>query len=102
MKSIKNLGMIVLGIWLIATGLLRLVEIPFPVADTILAVLAIAAGILIALRPTVQLKKWGKILLSVWLIAVGLLPLLGANSDTSDMILGLLAIIAGIVILMGR
>jgi hypothetical protein len=102
MKSIRNLGIVVLGIWLIATGLLRLVEIPFPAADTILAVLAVAAGILIALRPTVQLKKWGMILLSAWLIAVGLLPLLGASSDTSDMILGLLAIVAGIVLLMGR
>jgi hypothetical protein len=102
MKSIKNLGMIVLGIWLIATGLVRLVENPFPAADTILAVGAMLAGILIVLRPTVQPKKWGMILLSVWLIAVGLLPLLGADRDISDTILGLLAIIAGGVLLLGR
>jgi hypothetical protein len=102
MKSIKNLGMIVLAIWLIATGLVRLVDIPFPAADTILAVLAMAAGILIVLRPGVQPKKWGMILLSVWLIAVGLLPLLGAGADTTDMILGLLAILTGIVLLLGR
>jgi FtsH-binding integral membrane protein len=102
MKSIKNLGMIVLGIWLVATGLLRLLDVTFPAGETLLAAIAMLAGLLIVLRPAVQPKKWGMILLSVWLILVGLLPLLGAGRDTSDTILGLLAIIAGIVLLLGR
>ena len=47
----KNLGMILLGLWLILTGLLPLLSIK--VSSTVttgLAVLGIAAGILILIR----------------------------------------------------
>jgi len=49
MKSPKNLGMLLLAIWLIATGVLQLVSISIPGVGIILAVLAIAAGVLILL-----------------------------------------------------
>jgi hypothetical protein len=45
----KNLGMLLLAIWLIATGVLGLVQITFPYAGSVLAVLALAAGILLLL-----------------------------------------------------
>ena len=47
MKLPKNLGMLLLGIWLIVTGLLQVVSIHIPAVGTILALLAIAAGVLI-------------------------------------------------------
>lgn len=47
MRLTKNTGMLLLGIWLIATGLLQVVSLPIPGAGAILALLAIAAGILI-------------------------------------------------------
>ena len=43
----KNLGMLLLAIWLILTGLLQVVSIAIPAIGTIMAVLAIAAGVLI-------------------------------------------------------
>lgn len=47
----KNLGMVLLGIWLILTGLLPLLSVRIsPTITTVLAVLAIAAGVLILLR----------------------------------------------------
>lgn len=47
----RNLGMILLGLWLILSGVLPLVNIRIsPTVTTALAVLAIAAGILILLR----------------------------------------------------
>lgn len=49
MKLPKNLGMLLLGIWLIVTGILQVVSIPIPAIGTILAVLAIGAGVLILL-----------------------------------------------------
>ena len=49
MKVTKNLGMILLAVWLIVTGLLKVVSIPIPAIGMILAVLAIAAGVLILL-----------------------------------------------------
>ena len=45
----KNLGMLLLGIWLIATGLLVFVSITFAYTGQVLAVLAIAAGVSILL-----------------------------------------------------
>ena len=47
MKLTKKLGMLLLGIWLIMTGLLQVVSIPIPAIGMILALLAIAAGILL-------------------------------------------------------
>ncbi len=49
MKLTKSIGMLLLGIWLILTGLAGLVSIPIPAFGIILAILAIAAGVLILL-----------------------------------------------------
>ncbi|MFN2513332.1 MAG: hypothetical protein ABR568_18150 [Pyrinomonadaceae bacterium] len=47
----RNLGMLLLGIWLILTGLLPLLNIRVsPTVTMVLAVLAVVAGILILLR----------------------------------------------------
>jgi hypothetical protein len=47
----RNLGMILLAIWLILTGLLPLLNVRIsPTVSMVLAILAIAAGILILLR----------------------------------------------------
>lgn len=47
MQPTKNLGMLLLGIFLIITGLVPLLELSFSGLGTIMAVLAIAAGALI-------------------------------------------------------
>jgi hypothetical protein len=47
MKVTKNLGMLLLGIWLILTGLIPLLSLSFSGLGTIMAILAIAAGALI-------------------------------------------------------
>ena len=49
MKATKNLGMLLLAVWLIVTGLLQVVSVSIAGIGTILAVLAIAAGVLILL-----------------------------------------------------
>jgi hypothetical protein len=45
----KNLGMILLGIWLIMTGLIPLLNLNFEGLPLIMAVLAIVSGILVLL-----------------------------------------------------
>ena len=45
----RNLGMLLLGIWLIVTGLTQDVSIPIPSIGIIRAMLAIVAGVLILL-----------------------------------------------------
>jgi hypothetical protein len=46
----RNLGMLLLGIWLIATGLLQALSVGNPTVGVLLALLAIAAGVLIVLN----------------------------------------------------
>jgi len=48
-KLTKNLGMLLLAIWLILTGLISLLGLVFPYSGLILALLAIAAGVLLLL-----------------------------------------------------
>ena len=48
-KLTKNLGMILLGIWLIMTGLIQLFHLSFKGLPLIMAILAIAAGVLVLL-----------------------------------------------------
>ncbi len=47
MKITKNLGFMLLGIWLIATGLIPLLHLSFSGLGTIMAAVAVAAGALI-------------------------------------------------------
>jgi hypothetical protein len=46
-KLTKNLGMLLLGIWLILTGLIPLLSLSFSGLGTLMAIVAIAAGALI-------------------------------------------------------
>jgi hypothetical protein len=50
MKLSKNLGMLLLGIWLIVSGLIPLLSLNFSGLGTLMAVLAIAAGVLIVMK----------------------------------------------------
>jgi hypothetical protein len=47
MKLTKNLGMLLLGVWLIVHGLGPLINLSFSGLDTIMGVVAVAAGALI-------------------------------------------------------
>jgi hypothetical protein len=47
LRLTRNLGMLLLAIWLILTGLMPLLNVSFSGAGTIMAILAIAAGVLI-------------------------------------------------------
>ena len=49
MNVTKNIGMLLLAAWLILTGLLPLLNVGFSGMGTVMAVLAIAAGILIVI-----------------------------------------------------
>ena len=50
LKGFKNLGMLLLSIWLILTGLLQLLSISIPGIGIIMALLALAAGVLLLLN----------------------------------------------------
>jgi hypothetical protein len=47
MKLTRNIGMLLLALWLIVTGLIPLLNLSFSGLGTVMAILAIAAGVLI-------------------------------------------------------
>jgi hypothetical protein len=47
---IKDLGMFLLSVWLILTGLISILHLSFTGEDVVMAVIAIAAGILLLIR----------------------------------------------------
>ena len=49
MRLTKNLGLLLLAIWLIMTGLISVLSLSFAGLPMVMAILAIAAGVLILL-----------------------------------------------------
>ena len=47
MKLTRNIGMLLLALWLILTGLIPLLNLSFSGLNSVMAILAIAAGVLI-------------------------------------------------------
>jgi hypothetical protein len=103
-RRMQNPAWILLAIWLIATGLVPLLDIRIPSGDTLLGLLAIAAGVLMLLGQKKFKYKGnlGMLLLSIWLIATGLLPLLKLNFPVLGIIMAVLAVAAGVLLLLKR
>lgn len=49
MRRTKNTGLLLLGIWLVITGLLPFINLPIANLSTLLSLLALTAGVLILL-----------------------------------------------------
>ena len=47
MKLTRNIGMLLLALWLVMTGLIPVLNLSFSGLSTVMAILAIAAGVLI-------------------------------------------------------
>jgi hypothetical protein len=47
MKLIKNIGLLLLAVWLILTGLIPLLNLSFSGLGAVMSILAVAAGVLI-------------------------------------------------------
>jgi hypothetical protein len=97
----SKLGELLLSIWLIASGLLSLLDLGSSEIETVLQLLAIAAGglLLYEISQKELSKRVGQLLLAIWLVTIGLVPLLGLSFSNRETILALLALAAGTVIL---
>jgi hypothetical protein len=100
----NRIGIILLAIWLILTGLIELFKITFPAAGLILALLALAAGILLLIgsrrfRISGRFAVW---VLAAYLILAGLLALFTIDFPSSGIVLGLLALAAGVLLMIER
>jgi hypothetical protein len=100
----RNIGNILLAVWLILVGLLPLLNLSFPGSDYVIPVLAIITGVFLLIgRGRVRLSRnLGLLLLSIWLILYGLIPLLKIGFPAAGVVLGLIAIAAGVLLLLNR
>lgn len=108
MREQSKLGLILMGLWLILTGLIQVTGITFTASERVLQILALVAGVSIlvdwlrlgsVMQPT---RALGMSMLGAWLILSSLLPLLElADVSLMNTIWALLAILAGIVLLLG-
>jgi hypothetical protein len=101
MKITRSIGMILLAAYLILVGILALFNIQFSGADTLVGILALAAGIVLLVQ--LPRGRWtrnlGIILLAIWLILEGLLGLFGFHFSGEGIVLGIIAIVAGAILL---
>jgi hypothetical protein len=102
MKITKNIGVILLAIWLILRGLISLLGLEFAGLGLIMGILAIAAGVLLLIGRGSLSGKWAVIVLAVWLILTGLFALIDLSFSGSGILMGILAIAAGILLLIQR
>ena len=103
MRLRERLGIFVLAIWLILSGLVELINLNIPSGDLLLAIMAIIAGVLIFLEiRAVPSKNIGRVLLAIWLVLTGLLPLLSITFPSQGVAMGVLALAAGVLLLLGR
>jgi hypothetical protein len=100
----KTLANVLLGSWLVLTGLLRLGGISFPQSGVILSVLGIVTGVFFffADRSEKLSTQMGSILLGVWLIIGGLLSLFHLHFAGSGVILAVLSVATGVMVLILR
>jgi hypothetical protein len=92
---------ILLGIWLILTGLVHLGGVSFAKSGVILPIIGILVGILffIADRSEKLVAQIGSVLLGAWLVAGGLVSLFHIHFAGSSAIIAVLAMAAGVVVM---
>jgi hypothetical protein len=96
----KNLGVKLLAAYLILTGVFPFINLNSNASGIILSILAIASGILLITNKGIKInKRTGIILLAVWLILDTLIPLFNLPIPFLHQILAMLAIAAGIFLL---
>ena len=108
MKLTRDWGLLLVGVWLTLTGAIALFGLSFANLDLLMALLALATGAVILLE-SFNILKWtkakrtlGMILLGVWFLLSGLLTLTDLRFSGQEVVLSVLALLAGILVLLGR
>ncbi len=101
MKKVAN---VLLGAWLVLTGLIALTDFNFRSSVQILAIVAVVTGILLLLadRSEKISERAADLVLGIWLILMGLIPLFQVRFRGSHAVLEVLAVAAGVLVLIRK
>lgn len=103
-KPNVNVGMLLLCLWLVLWGVLPVFNIDFPGSEYALTFLAVSSALFFLPTIVVSERNFytiGLFLLAIWLVASQLLPLLGFQVQSSNVILALLATMSAFLLLLG-
>ena len=103
MRITREPALLALAIWLILSGLVALLGLGFAGLGTVMAILAIIAGALLLLGGVrLASRSLGAILLAAYLLLLGLLALVDLSFAGGEIVLAVLALAAGVALLLGR
>jgi hypothetical protein len=102
MRLSENLGTLLLAVYIILTGLVSLFNLHHPIVANLTPLIALVCGILILLGSVKISKSLGFILLGIWLVLKGLSPFIYVRIPYFGVLVDLLALAAGVLILLRR
>lgn len=92
----KNLGLLILAVWLITQGVLDLTKLHFPYDKLILSIVALVAGLVLLIYVIkTKLSDVGLLLLGVWLVLRSSLYLFHLSFPYSDMTIAIIGVVSG-------
>ena len=99
----KYYGLLLLGIWLITRSLLDLFNFHFSYDRIVLAWLALTAGVLLSVYELkARLESIGTLLLGIWLIIGAAMILFKFTFPSSQLIMAILASLAGLLLIVRK
>lgn len=99
----KYYALLLLGIWLIVRSLLELLNVHFSYEKIVLACIALAAGVLLSTHELKEkLESIGTLLLGIWLIMGAVIVLFKFTFPSSQLVMPILAILAGLLLMVRR
>ena len=99
----KYYGLLLLGIWLITRSLLDLFNFHFSYDRNVLAWLALTAGVLLSVYELkAKLESIGTLLLGIWLIIGAAMILFKFTFPSSQLIMAILAALAGLLLIVRK
>ncbi|WP_419620761.1 hypothetical protein [Thiolapillus sp.] len=96
----KNTGLLLLGVWLLARGIQDIIQLCFRHDEILFASLGLAAGVMLLLDAMAsRFASLGLLFLALWLLGSNALLLFNFNFPASGQLLSGLGIIAGMLLI---
>lgn len=95
----NRIGWILAAVYLIVWGLISILNFSFPSMGIVMAILALAAGILLVVQMGRIKGRVGFLLFFIWLILIGLVGLVSLGG--LGLVIDIVALAAGILLILG-
>ena len=99
----KNLGLLLLGIWLIAQSVIGLFKLHFIYDQMLLAALALSAGIVLLVNAiSSRLGNIGLFMVAVWLLVNSCMFIFKLTFPAREMVMAIIGAVAGLLLILKK